>query len=514
MNYAISISFWTGLISLAQEILWVRYVSFASQGLPQSFSLVLILYLLGISVGAWIGKKACKKGDDLAIKIRTTLRISAVIDLTFIAALVFIGPLLPMAGKLVIAAVAIVLTAAGKSVIFPMTHQLGSSEGSRLGRSISSVYFANVLGATFGPLFATFVLLALLTLQQALVCLAVLTMICALVLEENFDLKKIAQAVSGLALATVLVFAEPHLMIRALVAKGSDASSPLLHIIESPHGIVHTETSQLGADVVKGGNSYDGLMTLDFNRVQNADRGVFPLVATANPSEVLVIGLSGGAWLAYILQDPRVKKITVIELNPSYRKLIRSYPEIDQAITDNRVTFVDDDARRWLTNNPTSKFNFILMNTTQHWRSYASLLLSKEMMGLLKRALTTDGVVTLNTTQSPDAIYTVKQNFEATRQWGTFIAGGSTSAMRYDEAAAIKTIKSMEFFLKSEPNFQQEILGKLSAYFAGKGDIQIKPMRPTEMITDDNAITEFRYGALTRYFPKFFDALPHFKTDR
>jgi hypothetical protein len=222
MNYAIAISFWTGLISLAQEILWVRYVSFASQGLPQSFSLVLILYLLGISVGAWIGKKACKQGDDLAMKIRTTLRI---------------------------AAVAIVLTAAGKSVIFPMTHQLGSSEGSRLGRSISSVYFANVLGATFGPIFATFVLLSLLTLQQALVCLAALTMICALVLEEKFNLNKIAQAVTGLALATVLVFAEPHRMIRALVAKGSDASSPLIHIIESPHGIVHTETSQLGAGV-------------------------------------------------------------------------------------------------------------------------------------------------------------------------------------------------------------------------------------------------------------------------
>lgn len=50
------VSMMIGYISLSQEILWVRVFSFATENLPQSFSAVLTLYLLGIALGAIIGK--------------------------------------------------------------------------------------------------------------------------------------------------------------------------------------------------------------------------------------------------------------------------------------------------------------------------------------------------------------------------------------------------------------------------------------------------------------------------
>ena len=50
-------------------------------------------------------------------------------------------------------AIAIVLAAGLKSVLFPIAHHLGSmAEGPQVGRSVSRIYFGNIIGATLGPL--------------------------------------------------------------------------------------------------------------------------------------------------------------------------------------------------------------------------------------------------------------------------------------------------------------------------------------------------------------------------
>ncbi len=61
-NYLIYlISFFSGFLSLAQEIIWMRLISFAGMSVPQTFSYTLALFLLGIAVGAQIGKSICSK---------------------------------------------------------------------------------------------------------------------------------------------------------------------------------------------------------------------------------------------------------------------------------------------------------------------------------------------------------------------------------------------------------------------------------------------------------------------
>ena len=50
-----------GFLSLSQEILWVRYVGFAHHSVPQAFSFVLAIYLLGIAGGAAAGKWICAR---------------------------------------------------------------------------------------------------------------------------------------------------------------------------------------------------------------------------------------------------------------------------------------------------------------------------------------------------------------------------------------------------------------------------------------------------------------------
>ena len=61
------ISFFSGFLSLAQEIIWMRFISFVGMSVPQTFSYTLALFLIGIAIGAQIGKKICNKNKELKL---------------------------------------------------------------------------------------------------------------------------------------------------------------------------------------------------------------------------------------------------------------------------------------------------------------------------------------------------------------------------------------------------------------------------------------------------------------
>ena len=57
------VSFFSGFLSLSLEIIWMRIISFAGMSVPQAFSYTLALFLIGIAIGANIGKKLCKNSN-------------------------------------------------------------------------------------------------------------------------------------------------------------------------------------------------------------------------------------------------------------------------------------------------------------------------------------------------------------------------------------------------------------------------------------------------------------------
>ena len=85
-----SASFFIGLLSLGSETLWVRTFSFARESTPQSFSIVLAIYLFGIAAGAMIGGRLCKSRTDL-IKIAATSIFAASVILALSPALVVLA---------------------------------------------------------------------------------------------------------------------------------------------------------------------------------------------------------------------------------------------------------------------------------------------------------------------------------------------------------------------------------------------------------------------------------------
>jgi len=140
MRFPWWLSLMVGFLSLSQEILWVRLISFNYRGIPHAFSFVLANYLIGIAIGANIGKYFCGKVMDLYQVAALTLLLAGITDILIpVIAPHILGQ---SYATLPVVALAIMMTAGIKSVLFPIAHHLGSNQqGPNVGSSVSKIYF-------------------------------------------------------------------------------------------------------------------------------------------------------------------------------------------------------------------------------------------------------------------------------------------------------------------------------------------------------------------------------------
>jgi len=139
-------------------------------------------------------------------------------------------------------------------------------------------------------------------------------------------------------------------------------------------------------------------------------------------SETLMIGLSSGSWAQIIANDPEVKHLTIVEINPGYLSLIPKYPEVASLLHNPKVTIVIDDGRRWLVRNPQRRFDLVVMNTTFNFRANITNLLSVEFLRLARAHLKDGGVLYYNTTKSGEVFATALTTFPYALRVLNFVA--------------------------------------------------------------------------------------------
>ncbi|MCC7047481.1 MAG: methyltransferase domain-containing protein [Alphaproteobacteria bacterium] len=124
------------------------------------------------------------------------------------------------------------------------------------------------------------------------------------------------------------------------------------------------------------------------------------------PKNVLMVGLATGAWVQLLAANPAIEKLTVIEINRGYLQLIAGHEPVRSILRNPKVEIVVDDARRWLNRHADRRFDAILQNTTWHFRSNVTNLLSREYVDLVVRHLSPGGIAIYNTTYSDRALRT------------------------------------------------------------------------------------------------------------
>ena len=499
---AILLSFSMGFLSLSQEIVWIRIIGFAYAGKPQAFAYVLVMFLAGIALGAYLGKKACERFDNIVGIAGWSLVIAGLIDL---GVLTFLPDLFYMSGswlRLGLLSGMVIITAAGKAVLFPVVHHMGSALNDRLGRSVSTVYFANIAGSTTGPLITGIVLLEWLSSANTLRLIAACTLLLAaitlfLVKSAHGAFTKVAFAIMAvLSIGTLVSIDKNNTELIYSITRAKPGS--IRYLVENRHGIIHVVRGEHDIDRVYGGNVYDGHTTTDLRRnINGMDRTFLLHVLKPAPKRVLVIGLATGAWVKVVTMNPAIERIDVIEINPGYMEITRNYPELKSIFEDPRVHIHVTDGRHYLRATD-EKYDLILMNTTWYWRAYSTNLLSENFEQIVKTKLNPGGLFAFNSTWNGDAFYTASKVFKYTFRYGNFIYASEEDLLPNIKLARERLLAlSVNGHPVFDPNSpaDQEAITKLMGHIIDNIDeVVAKSPRPLEVITDQNMITEFRHG--------------------
>jgi spermidine synthase len=224
--------------------------------------------------------------------------------------------------------------------------------------------------------------------------------------------------------ATAVLMLVSHVLFtglyeRLLYKQGYTSDMAFKDVVENRSGVIAVSRNE----TVFGGGVYDGAFNTD---PVNDSNGIFRAYAIAGlhpkPKQVLVIGLASGSWAQVLANHPEVQKMTMVEINPGYLPLIRGHSAVSGLLRNPAVEIAIDDGRRWLLAHPDRKFDFVLMNTTFHWRANVSNLLSREFLKLLRSHLNRGGIAYYNTTWSGEVQATGCAEFPYALRIANFLA--------------------------------------------------------------------------------------------
>jgi spermidine synthase len=503
MNYTIAllVSFLAGVISLSYEILWYRVYSFTSGSSPTTFGLLLGFYLLGLAFGSYASIRLCD-GRDGTGNPRQLRALAAFLFLANAAGFLVI----PLAGWLstvvwwrwALPPVAVAAALLGSTL--PLLGHFGIAPDDRAGSGLSGLYFANILGSVSGSLLTGFVLLEVWPLRRIAVVLAFLGIGVALALALIANRRHLtvgvaclvaAGAALGVVTASPLLFDD--LYARLLYGDKFSVAKPLSEIVENRHDVVVVTADKR----VYGSGVYDGAISTSLWPNPNGIDRAYALAALhPSPTNVLVVGLSTGAWAQVIARFLGVRSMTAVEINPGYLQIIARHPEVSGLLSDPRIRIVIDDGRRWLRRNPRARFDLIVENASVHWRAHATHVLSIEHFKLVRDHLTEDGLFYVNTTSSPEVIRTLLEVFPYALRLQGFVAASSRPIRfdidRWKSLLAGASTQDPPLLDATDPAGREELarLTRIEADMEGRESMEAHTAT-ARIVTDDSMAAEW-----------------------
>ncbi|WP_011298800.1 methyltransferase domain-containing protein [Cupriavidus necator] len=392
-----------GAISLSYEIFFFRTVSYASGSGASAFAATLAAFLIGIASGSRQAGEWCGGALEHGMRqLAGSLLKANLVGLLFLPLLAHFP--VPGSAQLGVSLLVVFVVARSWGALLPCLAHWGVSPDGHAGMRIALLYLANIVGSVTGSILTGFVLMEHLGLVSISMVLVGAGVGCSLLLNVLLPLPPKAKrwhvGCAG-AMGVLIVAALPALSIgvlEALLWKGSpEAKGPFTHVIENRSGIITVDRE----GTVYGGGMYDGRFNVDLRHDTNGILRPYALnLFHRHPRDVLMIGLSSGSWAQVIANNPEVRSLTIVEINPGYVELVAGSAEVASVLRNPKVTLITDDGRRWLRLNRERRFDAIVSNTTWHFRANATNLLSAEFLQLADAHLKPGGVLYYNTTDS------------------------------------------------------------------------------------------------------------------
>ena len=412
----------SGATALGAEVVWTRLMSLNFGGTTYTFSLILASFLFGIGIGSAVGSVMARYVRD-ARQALGWAQLLVVAGLAW-AAYVLLGALPNWPVNPSIATpwfnfqfdfFRAVLTALPAAALwgasFPLALAAVAEKGQDPGRLVGRVYAANTVGAIFGALLSSIVLIGWVgtqTTQRVMVALAALSAFLMLAVVWDQERGRVRFAPRGVVRGAVV-------LVAALVLGSTIPAVPALLV-----GYGRYAPTYLGSryiDFVFVGEGMNSSMAV--SELGNGDRNYHnagKVQASSEPQDmrlqrmlghlttllptqarsVMVIGCGAGVTAGAVSLDPTVDSLTIVELEPLVPEVVsREFGEHNFEVVDNpKTTVVIDDARHYLLTTD-RMFDAITSDPFDPWVKGAATLYTVEFWREARAHLNPGGVVTV-----------------------------------------------------------------------------------------------------------------------
>ena len=412
----------SGFCALGAQVVWTRVLSLLFGASTYTFSLILAVFLIGLGIGSSLGSIIAKSVERprIALGWCQLLNVGAMawsaymlmkslpywpintsittsiwynFQLDFVRALwaVLPGPVLWGAS-------------------FPLALAAVARRGEDPGRLVGGVYASNTIGAIFGSVIASLILVYWFGSQRAQQVLMIVSGVSGVLLLAPAELSSTpgrrtlrwaapVALIIALGVAAFLIRTVPTIP-GILVAYGRYAATWLGQegdIFYVGEGLSSSVAVSRFGDVMNYHNA---------GKVQASSQpqdmrlqrmlGHFTTLVPKTPGKVLVIGCGAGATAGAVSIDENVESLTIAEIEPLVPRVVSEhFGEHNFNVVRNPKTHVViDDARHFLLTTDET-FDAITSDPLDPWVKGAATLYTKEFFELAKSKLNPGGTVTL-----------------------------------------------------------------------------------------------------------------------
>ncbi|MBH9578464.1 fused MFS/spermidine synthase [Inhella proteolytica] len=428
-------TFGSSAASFGYEIGWVRLLNQALGTTLHGFELMLASFIAGLALGGlWVQRRGPRIGDPVryAGYVQVAMGVAALLSVPVLAGSYawagwLVGSLTPSDGGYTLYSLATAFTA--MVVMLPaaffagMTLPLFTAALLREGgseRAVGQVYAANTLGAIAGVVLAVHLLVPQIGVVLSLLVAATVDVLIGLVLLRRFGPPEWTFG-SGLAalgslgvLTLVLVAGLPNPLHQAAGVFRSGLNparlGELVYFKDGSTATISVRAQGDGLNIATNGKPDAGMNPL--HKAPSPDEitmlmlGSLPLAAHPAPRKIALIGWGSGLSTHTVLGSRRPERVDTIEIEPAMIEGARSFhPRNVRAYKDPRSHIRIEDARKFLAVQGEA-YDVIVSEPSNPWVSGVSSLFTQEFYRLVRRQLSTDGVLVqwIHTYEMSDAL--------------------------------------------------------------------------------------------------------------
>ena len=444
--------FISGFIAVGYEIIWFRLVGVLLKDSIYAFTIMLSVYLASIALGSlhvhritrvipWKGPRNCYLGLNGVIALSVAATVCAFYYLQ--GSLSGLGldrlreaPILPVPPQewslraigalpfnllacIGVAGFFIALPAYFMGATFPLLASLAPDAARRPARAVSWVYATAVFGNLAGALVTGFALLPVLGTERTMLVfvlagLSFLIFISRDARDYSGGILHRLVVPAALGIAVVAIFPGPGAVIRSLHV---GLIGGVKYFAEGIEGVVLTHVDGPRLRHFINGSAHGGRPNPLFYL-----EAVQTLSSVDNPQNVLIIGLGTASVLEAALNDPKVRAVTLVEINGTVIKNLRKVELVETMLSHPKVSVFHDDARRWL-NRTDQHFDVVMMDPLRTASAFSNNIYSREFFRQLEAHLAPGGAVMVWTDEYFVVPKTLATIFPVVEQYCTYLIG-------------------------------------------------------------------------------------------